>query len=120
MDWSYYANLPAGKPPPGVTPNFDHPQSQTARYYIGEGICLGFAFVFVSLRVYVKLTITRAWGKDDGEFFIRSLLVFSKLIALVACLMGFVRHAVHLNSTTALMNFYTGSDYSLCWSELCE
>ena len=62
-----YANLPIGKPPPGVVPNLDHPQSQTIAQYVGIGICLGVALVFVLLRIYVKLAVTRAWGWDDGE-----------------------------------------------------
>lgn len=42
---SDYANLP-GIPPPGVIPNFEHPQNRVTVEYVGVGICLGFALVF--------------------------------------------------------------------------
>lgn len=69
MNSSDYLNLPAGKPPPGVTPNFDHPQSRAVEQYVGVGICLGFALIFVLLRLYVKLAIRRWWGWDDCKSF---------------------------------------------------
>lgn len=67
MNSSDYANLPGGKPPPGLILNFDHPQSNAIIEYVGVGICLGVTVVFVLLRIYVKLAVTRAWGWDDGE-----------------------------------------------------
>jgi hypothetical protein len=67
MSSSNYADMPAGKPPPGVIPNFDDPESRAIVMHIGISICLGVALVFVLLRIYVKLAVTRAWGWDDGE-----------------------------------------------------
>lgn len=53
-------------PPPGVTPNFDHPQSRTREAYIGIGVCLAVATVVVVLRIYIKLAfIAHMWGWDD-------------------------------------------------------
>lgn len=66
---SYYANLPAGAPPPGVISNFDHAESRAIEAYIGMGICIGVTLIFVTLRVYVKLAITHHWGWDDCKFF---------------------------------------------------
>lgn len=88
MDPSYYANLPAGSPPPGVIPNFDHPQSRAFEVHTGMGICIGVTSVLVLLRVYVKLAVTHMWGWDDCE---SSEAVYgSKLTAIGACLIGFV------------------------------
>lgn len=88
MDPSSYANLPAGPPPPGVVPNFDHPQSRAIDVYVGMGVCIGITSILIILRVYVKLAVTHMWGWDDCEFF----LVFQDwmLTALGACLIGFV------------------------------
>lgn len=69
MDLSDYANLPAGAPPPGVVPNFDHPPTRVIEAHIGMGICIGVTLVFVMLRLYVKLAITHTWGWDDCESF---------------------------------------------------
>lgn len=67
MDPSYYANLPAGAPPPGVTSDFNHPHSRAIEAHIGMGICMGVTLIFVLLRAYVKLGITHQWGWDDCE-----------------------------------------------------
>ena len=64
-DPSYHANLPAGSSPPGVVPNLNDPQSRAMDAYIGMGICIGVTSVFVVLRMYVKLGVTKSWGWDD-------------------------------------------------------
>lgn len=91
MDPSYYANLPASAPPPGVIPNLDHPQSRAIEAHIGMGICIGVTLVFVVLRMYVKLAITHMWGWDDCESF--EMAIYLMLTAVGACLIGFVRHS---------------------------
>lgn len=78
MDISDYANLPAGAPPPGVMPNFDHPATRAIEAHIGMGICIGVTLVFVVLRLYVKLAITHMWGWDD-----------------CACILGFALIVAH-------------------------
>ena len=92
MDSSYYANLPAGTPPAGVIPNFDHPHSRAFEVRTGMGICIGITSVLVLLRVYVKLAVTHLWGWDDCE----SIEVGngSMLTAIGACLLGFVSHGL--------------------------
>lgn len=62
-----YVDLPASAPPPGVVPNFDHPQSRALEAHVGMGICIGITFIVVILRIYVKLAITHMWGWDDCE-----------------------------------------------------
>lgn len=66
-DPSYYANLPAGIPPPGVTANLDHPESRAIEAHIGMGVCIGVTLVFLLLRIYVKLAVAHMWGWDDGR-----------------------------------------------------
>ena len=63
---SPYASLPAASPPVGVLPNFDNPPTRDTEIYVGMGIFITLIVVFVTLRVYVKLVITRMWGWDDG------------------------------------------------------
>ena len=77
MNSPNYANLPAGKPPPGVISNFDSPESQAIILYVGVGVSLGITLVFMLLRVYVKLAVTRSWGWDDGES-LHEFLLFSR------------------------------------------
>ena len=105
MDPSYYGNLPAGVPPPGVVPNLDDPQSRAIDAYIGMGICIGITSVLVLLRVYVKLAITHLWGWDDCEFF--DMISHSTLTFVGACLMGFVsrgpRHPISYSLMMAML-----------------
>ena len=67
MSPTEYANLPAGIPPAGVLPNFEHLRTRQADAYVGMGICIGVTSMFILLRLYVKLFITQLWGWDDGE-----------------------------------------------------
>ena len=68
MSSSDYAHTSISQPPPGVTPNFDHPQSRAFQAYIGMGVCIVFTAVLLALRIYIKLAmITHMWGWDDCE-----------------------------------------------------
>lgn len=67
MSPAEYANLPASTPPVGVLPNFEHPPTRAIETYVVMGICMGITLVFVLLRLYVKMMITRLWGWDDGQ-----------------------------------------------------
>jgi len=55
-------------PPPGVIPNYEHPESNGGMYMAGTLITLSFAFIFVGLRITTKISMTgRKLGWDDGE-----------------------------------------------------
>lgn len=57
--------LPAIKPPDGVIPDFIHPESR-AHYCIAvHTVVLTIATLFIAMRMYVKLRITRSPGWDD-------------------------------------------------------
>lgn len=85
------ANLPALRPPAGVVPDLDHPATRAVEAYIGIGVCIGIAVVFILLRLYVKAAITHQWGWDDGEWLkeVGSLV----LTITAACVLGFVRQS---------------------------
>ncbi len=55
-------------PPPGVTPNFEHPASHGHYLSLTSVVCVVIAAVFVFARLWVKLVVSRAPGWDDGEF----------------------------------------------------
>ena len=88
-DYSKYANLPAGTPPPGVVANFDNPPSRAHELYIGMGICITVAAVLLALRMYAKLVVTHTSGWDDCKN--HHLMIIRMLTAVVACSMGFVK-----------------------------
>ncbi|KAK0511236.1 hypothetical protein JMJ35_005809 [Cladonia borealis] len=57
---------PAGTPPVGVIPNFDHPPNLNTRYLILTiSACMTFATVAVLLRMYTKIFITRSLANED-------------------------------------------------------
>lgn len=75
MTSAVYGNLPVSNPPPGSISNFDHPQTLAIDIFVGVGVCLGLAFAFVLLRLYVRLAVTRTWGWDDCEL-LHTVIVF--------------------------------------------
>ncbi|KAI9835622.1 MAG: hypothetical protein M1838_005271 [Thelocarpon superellum] len=52
-------------PPPGVQPNFDHPDSSVHQIVATSIICLIISGLCVSLRLYSKAILTRSLGWDD-------------------------------------------------------
>lgn len=60
--------LPAGKPPPGVQPNFVDPPTQVP-VILGVGAAFGvLAVLCFSIRIYTKLALTKKWTWDDCEW----------------------------------------------------
>lgn len=62
--------IPALRPPPGVTPDFIHPQSFGQRVTVTSVICLTLMTMSVIVRLYTKLSIKHVWGWDDCGFFL--------------------------------------------------
>jgi hypothetical protein len=65
MDPSMFPLVP---PPDGIIPNFDNPASLESLGHTAMGVFIGITAAFIILRIYVKLTISKQWGWDDGEF----------------------------------------------------
>lgn len=61
------AKIPLLPPPPGVTPNFVNPESRCSVLIIVSTICLALLLLFVTLRLYSRIWIARAFGLDDGK-----------------------------------------------------
>lgn len=69
-----FANLPPGidlsqvasqQPPPGVEPNFVNPESTASTAIAVTVLFTVIMFIFVCMRVYTKLFVSRAKGWDD-------------------------------------------------------
>ena len=58
--------VPAYPPPPGIIPNFDHPEDIGYRSIITTTVFLCIALVFFTARAYVKFCIHRRLTWDDG------------------------------------------------------
>lgn len=66
-DLTAYANMPALTPPPGVTPNFTNPESQSFRFVVSGAVLLGIMAIFLCSRFYTKCFIRRKATWDDCE-----------------------------------------------------
>ncbi|KAF7881614.1 uncharacterized protein EAF02_006302 [Botrytis sinoallii] len=79
----------AAPAPPGVTPNFDHPESNGGMYMAGTLTTLCVAFIFVVLRLTTKVSMAgRKLGWDD--VLIVFALAFS--IARATCFIVDIEH----------------------------
>lgn len=65
IDWSQIA---AGTPPDGQTSNFIDPPSQANIPRIATYVTLPPMLLFLALRLYTRLIITRKVGLDDCEY----------------------------------------------------
>ena len=59
-----WPKLPLMEPPLGVTPNFANPQNRT-KIFVVYAVFTSLVVLFVSLRLYAKIWITRLIGWDD-------------------------------------------------------
>ena len=61
------AATPAGIPPLGVVPNFEHPQSPAKIFFAEGSILLFVMFVLLGFRIYAKARVLRKASWDDCE-----------------------------------------------------
>lgn len=107
MDYSEYANLPAGTPPQGVVANFDNNSpSRAHELYIWSSICITVAAILLALRMYAKLVVMHSPGWDDCKNY--HLIILRMLTAVVACSIGFVRDD-SLSTSSWLLRLDSGS-----------
>lgn len=59
------AQTPAGVPPPGVKPNLVNPYSEGYILITVGGVLMGIMFLFIALRLYVKVRVQRKFTGDD-------------------------------------------------------
>jgi hypothetical protein len=58
-------------PPPGVTPNFDNPESIAHRVVVISVLGAAIAIPICLLRLYTKRRILRNFGLDDCKRFVK-------------------------------------------------
>jgi hypothetical protein len=63
------AKTPAGKPPPGVVPNFEDPESTGHLLIIVGSVVMAIMLVTATLRFYTRIFIRRKAAADDCKAF---------------------------------------------------
>ena len=58
-------NVPSVPPPPGVTSNFDDPETRAPLFRGIVILCIVLVWPIFLVRLYTKAWITRAFGLDD-------------------------------------------------------
>ncbi|PQE28485.1 integral membrane protein [Rutstroemia sp. NJR-2017a BBW] len=86
------ATLPALTPPVGVIPNFANPESRAYSVIVINGIFTSILIIFVALRMYAKVFVSKTVGWEDGEHItIRSkFLIPAAHTSLAYCILGTV------------------------------
>lgn len=82
------AVVPAMPPPPGIVPNFENPDSRGDEIVNVYAVFLSIAFVFIVLRMYTRVAITRAVGLDDCKPPPRPLSPLLSFLSSRSCRMG--------------------------------
>lgn len=59
--------IPALKPPFGVTSNFEHPYSSAFVTLTTTAIAVPLMLMFVILRIYVRVWIKKSWAREDSK-----------------------------------------------------
>ncbi|KAH9216512.1 hypothetical protein DL95DRAFT_407493 [Leptodontidium sp. 2 PMI_412] len=73
-------------PPPGVIPNFEHPESRGNQVVVTIAVLLPLATLVLSLRLYTRRMIVRTMGSDDWTWnkfdWFWWLTIYSKVVNL--------------------------------------
>ncbi|TVY78302.1 hypothetical protein LSUE1_G004229 [Lachnellula suecica] len=65
MDSGYLDSTPVRPPPPGQVSNFVDPVSRSYQLVIIIGVFTALVSIFVLLRLYIRLGVTKSYGIDD-------------------------------------------------------
>jgi len=81
-------------PPPGINPNCEHPETQTASNVVLHTIMIALATASLAIRLYTRSRLTRSIGLDDYLCFLgyASLVTYSGM--LLACGRMYLGHHV--------------------------
>ncbi|KAF1963611.1 hypothetical protein CC80DRAFT_557482 [Byssothecium circinans] len=59
------ASITLGQPPPGLMSNFNNPETLKNSGEAAMSSCMVLGGIFIALRIYVKVFITKMYGWDD-------------------------------------------------------
>lgn len=95
------SRTPIIPPPPGIEPNYDHPELMKRPHTISTSIVLVFAIILFSNRVYAKAVLAKKATLDDGTL---TLGFLCSVIYYVVCTYGVVRGeaGIHLYDMNVL------------------
>ena len=92
QELQYLAITPAYQPPPGITPNFRNPTTNTRPLYAVSSLLLGLSVIFMVCRIHQKLVVIRKPSIDDRTFKSPSTITSHLIDILIVTLsVGFVR-----------------------------
>ncbi|CAL8583259.1 hypothetical protein XPA_008888 [Xanthoria parietina] len=80
------ANMPLATPPPGVTPNFDHPESNSWHVNVTAAICIPLIVIFSSLRLYNQYRLRPSRTIADYTFMLAAAWTVIYIAILLALL----------------------------------
>jgi hypothetical protein len=78
------AQIPAGVPPPGITPNLVNPHNAGDYILVANTILMAIMTIFVTLRFYVVLRLKKKMGPDDWS--VVAAVIGSIYYFVVVCL----------------------------------
>ncbi|KAH6700564.1 hypothetical protein BKA61DRAFT_681673 [Leptodontidium sp. MPI-SDFR-AT-0119] len=83
-------------PPPGVIPDFEHPESRGYQIILANAILFPLVTLFVVLRIYTRAIIVRNVGSDDCQDAIILAWVFLVGVLITSILQSNLGLGVHL------------------------
>ena len=69
--------IPSIAPPQGVIPNFNSPTNRADLFIAVSCIVVPLSFIFVVLKLYMRIFVMRKPGWDDCKYFMRLKIITS-------------------------------------------
>ncbi|KAL2186503.1 hypothetical protein L209DRAFT_755200 [Thermothelomyces heterothallicus CBS 203.75] len=93
--------IPAAPPPPGVTPNFENPESSSHQLIIVSVVFPVFSFFFLIPRLYSASFILRKWHTDDYLICVAAAFgLANAIVCIIQSTMGMGKHIWELDYET--------------------
>ncbi|EUC46020.1 hypothetical protein COCMIDRAFT_36324 [Bipolaris oryzae ATCC 44560] len=111
-----FSKIPAGIPPPGITPNFSNPADRMKTVIIASAFIQAITLVFVAVRVYVNVWMHKICIEDVLLYIAWCAFVAQTSLTITAGTTGVMRHLWDINFAILLDGSYCYHNTVICYT----
>ncbi|EUC33507.1 hypothetical protein COCCADRAFT_4984 [Bipolaris zeicola 26-R-13] len=111
-----FSSIPAGVPPPGITPNLSNPADRLKTVIIASAFIQVITFVFIAIRVYVNVWMRKVCLEDVFLYIAWCAFVAQTSLTIHAGTTGVMRHLWDMNLAVLLDGSYHYNNTVICYT----
>jgi hypothetical protein len=111
-----FNTIPAGAPPPGITPNVENPETRFSTVAIASIVIQFVTFAFILLRAYINIGMRRICPEDIFLYIAWCAFVASTSLTVYAGTKGITGHVWDMSLATVLDGSYQYNNAVICYA----